>query len=147
MVQLDLKKLFTAQRETSVLSETVINAGTGDGQAPTLVNPPVGTPKSLREAKKLWTGVTFCTYNCESLSEVRLIQITRELEKSNIHILCLQGTRNKYTGDRHVNGYKIVYEPAGTSKQESYAGVAIMVSEKLLEKTQCHKMTWFEIGY
>ena len=78
MVQLDLKKIFIAQGETSVSSETVINAGTGDGQAPALVNPPVGTPKSLREAKKLWTGVTFCTCNCENLSEVRLMQITRE---------------------------------------------------------------------
>ena len=104
MVQLDLKKIFTAQRETSVLSETVINAGTGDGQAPASVNPPVGTSKSLREAKKPWTGVTFCTYNCENLSETRLMQITRELEKCNIQILCLQGTRNKYTGDRHLNG-------------------------------------------
>ena len=144
MVQLDLKKIFTAQRETSVLSETVINAGTGDGQATASVNPPVGTPKSLREAKKLWTGVAFCTYNCESLSEARLMQITRELEKNSIDILCLQGTRNKFNGDQHLNGYKIVYEPAGTGKQESYAGVAIVVSDKLLDKTQHHKMTWLE---
>ena len=84
MVQLDLKKIFTAQRETSVLSETETNTGTGDGQAPTSVNPHVGTPKNLREAKKPWIGATFCTYNCENLSETRLMQITRELEICNI---------------------------------------------------------------
>ena len=144
MVQLDLKKIFTAQRETSVLPETEVNTGTGDGQAPTSVNPPAGTSISLREAKKPWTGVAFCTYNCENLSENRLMQITRELEKCNIQILCLQGTRNKFTGDRHLNGYKVFYEPAGTNKQESYAGLAILVSEHLLENTQYHKMTWFE---
>ena len=139
MVQLDLKKLFAAQREIPVISETVNFISIGDEQAPVLNNPPLGTSKSLREAKLLWTGITFCTYNCEHLSEARLMQITREMETQHVQILCVQGTRNKFAGDRTMNGFKVFYEQAGDHKQESYAGVAIIVAQALLEKNNIRK--------
>jgi exonuclease III len=144
MVQLDLKRMFSTQRETQAQTETINIAGTGDGQASAEVIPPFVTSKSLREAKKSWTNVTACTYNCEHLSEDRAIQITREMEINNISIACIQGTRNKYGGDRIINGYKIFYESAGSTKLESYTGVAIIISINLLERSQLQKMSWVE---
>jgi hypothetical protein len=144
MVQLDLKRMFSTQRETQAQTETNNTAGTGDGQASAEVIPPFVTSNSLREAKKHWTNITACTYNCEFLSEDRIIQITHEIEINNISIACIQGTRNKYGGDRIINGYKVFYESAGSNKLESYTGVAIAISINLLEKAQLQKMTWVE---
>ena len=52
MVQLNLKKLFATQRETTVKSETEQFISTGGEQAPALQNPPVDTSRRLRAAKK-----------------------------------------------------------------------------------------------
>ena len=128
--------MFSTQRETQAQTETINIAGTGDGQASAEAIPPFATSKSLREAKKSWTNVTACTYNCEHLSEDRAIQITREMEIKNISIACIQCTRNKYGGDRIINGYKIFYESAGSTKLESRTGVAIIISINLLERSQ-----------
>ena len=113
MVQLSLNKIFASQRETQVMSEPVSTYSTGGEQAQATSYPPLGASKGLREAKQIWNNVKISTYNCEYLSEIRLVQITREMELHNVKILCLQGTRSKYGGDRLSNGFKVFYEPVG----------------------------------
>ena len=138
MAQLSLNKIFASQRETQVISEPVSTYGTGGEQAQATKYPRQGTSRGLREAKQIWNNVKIATYSCEHLSEIRLIQITREMELNNVKILCLQGTRSKYGGDRLLNGYKMFYEPVGDHKLESYAGVAVIMSLSLLENVM-HK--------
>ena len=109
------------------MSEPVSTYSTGGEQAQ-------AANTHLRAPQGDWQNAKMATYSCEHLSEIRLIQITREMELNNFKIFCLQGTRSKYGGDRLLNGFKIFYEPVGDHKFESYAGVAVIVSLSLLEK-------------
>ena len=79
MVQLSLNKIFVSLRETQVISEPVSAYSTGGEQAQATKNPPQGTSKGLREAKQIGHNIKITTYSCEHLSDIRLSQITREM--------------------------------------------------------------------
>ena len=102
------------------------------------------TDKEKRSWKKHpWNNVRMMQYNIESASQERVRQVAVGMEKENIQIAFLQGTRSNSDFDSNVQGtdFKIFVQAAGMHEHEKYAGTGIIVHRSLLHKMRVVKNT------
>ena len=112
MQQTRLLDYFSRRGETRVEREIAVQSN-ARGIEPTSdasICTPGRRSKRRLAACKVWKDLYVITYNTGSLSELRTHQIVSELEKKQVSVAFLQGTRNSFTGERLIGNYKLFYE-------------------------------------
>ena len=100
-----------------------------------------GVNKRHNEARKMWSGINICTYNAETFGTDRARTIGREMEKKNMAVMLVQGTKCKYDGDARVGEYTIFYGGCGDKGTEASAGTAIIIRTQLMHGMTINKFT------
>ena len=101
-----------------------VDVGTGSGgHLPYQTDP--GKAKTLPVFKGM-------TYNVEILTDVRVNQILAFMRKDQVDFCTLIGTRSDSYYSCHAQDYHLYHFPKGGDGTESYTGVTIIVSSRML---------------